>query len=306
MPVSTSVHISHCLQYICNLQPQSVLDVGCGFGIWGFLCREYLDVMAGRVWPAQWQVRIDGIELFEPYIMDHQRFLYSSVRVGDAREAVRDMGPYDLVIAGDIVEHLEKEDGEEFLETLYGRANRALLVNIPLAEGWEHPEAYGNPGELHRSIWYPEDFAPFLPTFTEFPVGLNLRYGVFYCSKPAGDRAPNYVLAADFHEQRGDIRTAIRYLKRGHALDPGHEACVFLLADLLIRTNAPEAAVAALEEAVQYRPAFHKGHFILAQLLVVTGKTEKAEARLRALTAFEDIPPALREQAQGLLRRIAG
>ena len=49
MPVSTPVHISHCLGRIIGLNPEPVLDVGCGFGLWGFLCREYLDVWNGWV-----------------------------------------------------------------------------------------------------------------------------------------------------------------------------------------------------------------------------------------------------------------
>ena len=50
MPVSTPVHLSHCLNHIIQLSPQSVLDVGCGFGMWGFLCRTYLDAFCERVY----------------------------------------------------------------------------------------------------------------------------------------------------------------------------------------------------------------------------------------------------------------
>ena len=66
MPVSTSVHLSHCLANIIRLEPRSILDVGCGFGTWGFLCRTYLDVFLERVQPEDWQVRIDGIEFSSP------------------------------------------------------------------------------------------------------------------------------------------------------------------------------------------------------------------------------------------------
>ncbi|MCX5758003.1 MAG: class I SAM-dependent methyltransferase, partial [Candidatus Hydrogenedentes bacterium] len=153
MPVSTSVHISHCIQHIIAINPSSVLDVGCGFGLWGFLCRMQLDVANGRVRPETWQARIDGIEYFEPYIQAHQRALYSSLCIGDIRELADELEPYDLMIAGDVLEHLDKGEGEVVRDRLYAKARMALMVNIPLGAGWEHPEAYGNPQELHRSVW---------------------------------------------------------------------------------------------------------------------------------------------------------
>ena len=49
------------------LQPRSILDVGCGFGKYGMLLREYLDVWHERYDKERWQVRIVGIEAFEQY-----------------------------------------------------------------------------------------------------------------------------------------------------------------------------------------------------------------------------------------------
>ncbi len=36
------------IDWLVELQPRSVLDIGVGFGKWGFLAREYLDVNAER------------------------------------------------------------------------------------------------------------------------------------------------------------------------------------------------------------------------------------------------------------------
>ena len=47
MPVIIHIQLTHCINKIIQLQPKSVLDVGCGFGKWGYLCREYLDVFPG-------------------------------------------------------------------------------------------------------------------------------------------------------------------------------------------------------------------------------------------------------------------
>lgn len=64
MPTSTGVFISVGLTEIARLRPTSVVDVGCGFGLWGFLCRMYLDVFEGRTYKEDWQVRIEAIEVF--------------------------------------------------------------------------------------------------------------------------------------------------------------------------------------------------------------------------------------------------
>ena len=48
MPTSFHHHISKMVDWVVRLQPRSILDIGVGFGKWGFLCREYLDIFQGR------------------------------------------------------------------------------------------------------------------------------------------------------------------------------------------------------------------------------------------------------------------
>ena len=48
MPTSHHTYISDVITWVRKLQPKTVLDVGVGFGKWGHLFREYLDVMHGR------------------------------------------------------------------------------------------------------------------------------------------------------------------------------------------------------------------------------------------------------------------
>ncbi len=302
MPVSTSAHISHCVSKIIEVQPRSVLDVGCGFGLWGFLCREYLDVWNGRVQPEEWQVRIDGIELFEPYIQAHHRALYSSIRIADIREAVREIGEYDLILAGDVIEHLDKADGERVVEQLYGRARRALIVNIPLGPGWEHPEQYGNPGELHRSQWEVEDFLGY-PHEAQYYEMLCGQYGSFFCSKdvPAHARAGSLRAAGEYKESRGDAEGAIRCLKQVHALAPDDEQCAILLTDLLLQRGDANGAIAVLEAAIAARPAYHYGRYMLARLLVALHRNAEAQDALSALYAQPGAPQDVIDKARALM-----
>jgi len=298
MPVSTPVHISTCMSYITTLNPRSVLDVGCGFGLWGFLCREYLDVWNGRVQPSEWQVRIDGIELFEPYIQAHQRALYSQIMIADIRVVLDSLEEYDLIIAGDVIEHLEKPEGERVIERLYDRARKALLINLPLGDGWDHPEAYGNPGELHRSQWLEDDLIqyPRVSSVYTFPCG---PYGIFWCPKDCGDdlRVEGLRQAAHRQEMMGNTGRALELMRRAQAIDPSAELVVGPMTDLLLRMGRPEDAADTLRRAVEARPGFYYARLALARILTNLGVYE--EARRHAAAVHEDaaLPEEIRNQA---------
>ena len=302
MPVSTAVHISHCIQYIVSQNPSSVLDVGLGFGMWGFLCRTYLDVFLGRVQPEQWQIRIDGIEFWAPYIQAHQRCLYNEIIIGDVRELAAQIDQYDLIIAGDVIEHLDKDDGEIVLDALYGKARQALLINIPLGLGWDHPEQHGNPQELHRSVWEIEDLEAY-PAMTQTFRFPTVEYGVFWCPKDCtrGQRLDGLLSMAEKRQEQGNVRMARMYAGRANAPDPAHPACALLYADTLVQLDEREAAVAVLERLTQANPDFDDGHMLLAQLLKTLGRSTDAALSLQRLLLKEDLAQDLRRQAEDLL-----
>lgn len=302
MPVSTSVHISHCLKYIINMRPRSILDIGCGFGMWGFLSRMYLDVAEERVQPTDWTLRVDGLELFEPYIQSHQRALYSNIIIGDIRELAPTVDNYELIIAGDVIEHLDKDDGETVVETLYDKATRALIVNIPLGEGWEHPERHGNPGELHRSQWYIEDFHPY-PSVTEtftLPAG---AYGSFYCPKdcPNESRVIGLLSLADRRKNEGRTGRALKYAWKAHSIDPTHQDTILFLVDTLLVDRKTPEAISLLKQAIERAPSFHYAYIALAQILRATANPVEAHRYAQLLLAQPNVNGELRSQAESLL-----
>jgi len=67
MGTSDASNIPFVVAELQRLQPQSILDVGMGFGKWGVLAREYLDVWGGRCRPADWRLRLEGVEIHAPY-----------------------------------------------------------------------------------------------------------------------------------------------------------------------------------------------------------------------------------------------
>lgn len=154
MPHSSHLPVTLMLDHVVRLQPRRILDIGPGYGKWGFLVREALDFMPGRVDQSEWQVRIDGIDAF-PYKSPLLDWVYDSVRVGGALDAIDDLRGYDLVILGDVIEHFEKEDGLRLLGALL-KWNRNALIATPL--DFYQQEIAGNPFEQHLSVWTQDDF----------------------------------------------------------------------------------------------------------------------------------------------------
>lgn len=134
--------------------PSSIMDVGCGFGKYGFLARENLEVRHERYDREDWKVRIDCLEIFPRYITEMHKYIYDNIIMVDIRKY--DVKGYDLVILGDIIEHLNKEDAVALIDRLYEN-NLNILISTP--DGFmEQGEFLGNPHEEHLSGWDEEDF----------------------------------------------------------------------------------------------------------------------------------------------------
>ena len=178
MPTSTYEHIRTFVQFLITLRPSSVLDIGVGNGKMGFIARDLLDVMIGERHRRQdWKVRLDGIEVFQDYIQDHQRAIYDHIYIGDAFKVIDGLGCYDLIVLGDVLEHFEKSQAWEFLDKCAAHAQKSLIINMPLGERWVQGPIYGNPWEEHRSFWRYEDLEPFVADKAFFDFPQCGRYG---------------------------------------------------------------------------------------------------------------------------------
>lgn len=164
MPASDYHHISDVLHIVEQHRPTTVLDVGVGFGKWGVLCREVLDIYQGRFYPHEWTAKIEGVEIFDGYRNPLWEFAYNRIFTGDAFEILESLGDYELVLACDILEHFEKEKGKIFLRKLLERG-RVVILTSP--RDFLPQEVFGgNEYERHQSLWSRGDFSqlgfPFL------------------------------------------------------------------------------------------------------------------------------------------------
>ena len=154
MPSSRPIAINYVCNKILEINPMSVLDIGIGFGKFGFLAREYTDIWHGRYF--KWETKIEGIEAFERYVGLLQRLVYDKIHIGDALNVILQLDyKYDLIICSDMLEHLEKDRGLELLKVITKKGKYSIIVLpiFPSPQG----NVYGNEYERHRARWdYPE------------------------------------------------------------------------------------------------------------------------------------------------------
>jgi 2-polyprenyl-3-methyl-5-hydroxy-6-metoxy-1,4-benzoquinol methylase len=165
MPFSQSSKLSTIVGFMETAQPESILDIGTGFGQYGFLARTNIEhfnlfevngAVARKREKSEWNIVIDGIEAFKDYITPVHEYAYNNIYVGDAMDLLPTLTRrYDLVLAIDILEHFNKDDGRLFIELLKKVCSGFVLVSTPKEFIEQHIEA--NPYENHRSCWTPAD-----------------------------------------------------------------------------------------------------------------------------------------------------
>jgi hypothetical protein len=165
MPTSQHFQISKIVNLIVHLAPASVLDIGPGFGKYGFLCREYLDCWTDRGQGyGKFSTRIDAIEVFEKYLTPVHRFIYNRVYIGNALDLLPTLETdYDLTLMIDVLEHFEKDEGKRLLMSALAKT-KSLLVSVPRDLG-SQGALFGNEHEAHRAEWTAQDLLSLAPGY---------------------------------------------------------------------------------------------------------------------------------------------
>lgn len=184
MGTSNWQNISYCIEVIRQLSPRSVLDIGAGYGRWGILCREFLDVWDGRTYPESWTTRIDGVEAFAQNISEYHRHFYNSIECEDASLWLERLQfHYDLVILGDVLEHFDPAAARAVLEMCLSKGSYVLLC-VPLGSNWPQETRDGNRFERHLSVWRARNFSGrSLLLQRSFRDYIGRPFGVFLLSR---------------------------------------------------------------------------------------------------------------------------
>lgn len=146
-----------------NFPPGSVvLDVGACDGLWRMLLPEYT---------------MDAIEVFPP---NADRLTgYRKVITADVCDVAMDS--YDLIIFGDVIEHMTVSNARKVLQYAWTRC-RDMIVAVPFL--YPQDAIYGNPWERHIQ----DDLTPaiFAERYPGLEVLLNTERN--YCYYHKGDR----------------------------------------------------------------------------------------------------------------------
>lgn len=110
----------------------TILDVGCGEGTYFNLLYPYY-------------TNIDGVEIYKPNI-DKYDLELKYKKVYNKNIVDMEYNYYDVIIFGDIIEHLTVEDAQKVLKYALSRS-KEIIVALPYK--YEQGEVDGNKYEIH-------------------------------------------------------------------------------------------------------------------------------------------------------------
>jgi len=158
MPSSHLYQINEIVELIVLSKPKKLLDIGVGFGKFGFLSREYLELWDGEENYEKWTHTIDGIEAFPKYLTPVHKYIYNKIYTGDALKIIPGIKKkYDLILLIDVLEHFTKKDGTKLLKECLKITNN-ILISTPLDIG-DQEDCFDNPYEIHKYQWTKEDLS---------------------------------------------------------------------------------------------------------------------------------------------------
>lgn len=155
MPYSDPDNKALVSEWLQELRPKTILDIGPGAGVYGTLSRHIDSVE-----------RVDCVEVWEPYVSEFGLSgIYDQVWIRDARN--HELFDYDVVIFGDVLEHMSREDAVELYERALKSA-KAVIFSIPIIHLPQGAYA-GNPYETHvEDDWKHEEILEAFASIKKF------------------------------------------------------------------------------------------------------------------------------------------
>lgn len=139
-----------------NLPGPAYLDVGCGYGKWGFLLRSYRSLEYGA------DFKVTGVDLFQPHIDQlKSKGIYDDLRCCSAIELPFADQSFDSAVCCEVLEHLIRDDGPRLFSELKRVCRNGFVISTPLYEcyrgGSETLDGF-NPHEAHQYCYSTKEF----------------------------------------------------------------------------------------------------------------------------------------------------
>ena len=122
------------IKYIMSLEPRSILDVGACDGKWSRLLKD-----------AGYKGCIEAVEIFKPNA-DRLGCYYDKVYNQDIYGFEYRKNKYDVVIFGDVIEHMTIISAQDVLAYAL-KKSAEVIVGVPYQ--YKQGMIYGNPWERH-------------------------------------------------------------------------------------------------------------------------------------------------------------
>lgn len=133
-------------------EAKTILDLGCEDG-------RLLDLLSdGKKW------QVTGVDIFHKNVKDaKKRKIFVNAIQGDivqiAKKLIKKGAKFDVVFCSQVIEHIERKEGEELLSVVNKLAKKKIIMGTP--RGFmEQPHAFlgNNPHQVHKSGWSEDDF----------------------------------------------------------------------------------------------------------------------------------------------------
>jgi SAM-dependent methyltransferase len=161
MASSFAEQIPLILYLIQKCGPKSVLDIGKGFGKYGFLTHEYAGIDhthrpdPSSTLAAQSRIAVDAVDCNTDYLWPHIEQIYRKTYVGRIEELYPALPQYDLVLMCDVIEHIEKAPALAVVQHFLNAGSK-VLISTP--KEFFQQDLYGSAAEHHVSYWTKADF----------------------------------------------------------------------------------------------------------------------------------------------------
>lgn len=121
----------------------SILDLGCG---WNSLVRS--------LEPGHYAV---GVDCFRPYLQQSKaKGIHADYVLADVRTVAFQPRSFDLVLACDVLEHLDKDEGQSLLRKMELIARKKTVIFTP--NGFVSQDEYDeNESQVHLAGWTPSE-----------------------------------------------------------------------------------------------------------------------------------------------------
>jgi SAM-dependent methyltransferase len=153
-----------------STKEKTFLDVGCGFGVWGYKIRAYSN-----------NSYLIGIDIWKPYLLQTKRkCVYDDLVIADASHLPFREKSIDITLACEVIEHIHDSKTATFLFSLETITKEKLIVSTPNYE-YLQSEIHGNPYEKHISFL---KHSTFPKKYKISGVGFQIESKIFLNSFP--------------------------------------------------------------------------------------------------------------------------